>query len=160
MKKILQNLNSYQSEAVQIASIANSIRKEMFEHEKYKFSGQFPSNCQRDCIPYNLKLLISMIMYGPNLKSEGNINSQACLTASQIILFNTKKVLATDQTKNRHSLDREPPLSVYLGLNIHSTVRSKKLIDQLNELCIGISFFNWRIVVWLLPCASNFRLRT
>ena len=29
---------------------------------------------------------------------------------------------------------------MYLGLNIHSQVRSKTIIDQLNELCISISY--------------------
>ena len=66
------------------------------------------------------------------------MNSQACLTAAQIILFNTKK--DQPKAKSRHSLDREPPLPVYLGLNVHSLTRSKKLIDQLHDLHIGISY--------------------
>ncbi len=59
-------------------------------------------------------------------------------TAAQIILFNTKK----DQPKSRsrHSLDREPPLPVCLGLNVHALTRSKKLIDQIYDLRIGISY--------------------
>ena len=77
--------------ALHFASIAKGIRKDIFEHEKLTFSGHFPPNCQSNCIPYNLKLLISMIMFGPTLLSEGSINSQACLTIAQLILFNVKK---------------------------------------------------------------------
>ena len=94
---------------MQIAAITAGIRKEIFGCEKFKFSGHFPPSSERDCIPYNLKLLISMILYGPTLKSKENIKSQACLTVAQIIL---------------HSL----------------AGGSKKLIDQLNELCISISY--------------------
>ena len=61
-----------------------------------------------------------MILNGPNLKSEeNNIDSQSCLTVSQIILHNAKKKHTTsEKMKTRHSLDREPPLPVYIGLNI------------------------------------------
>ena len=96
MKQMLQNKDLYKSEASQIANVAKSIREAIFKHDS---SGAFPSNCQKDCLPYNLKLLISMILYGPTLKSEENVNSQACLTAAQIILFNTKKVPTKDQQK-------------------------------------------------------------
>ena len=65
---------------------------------------EYSPSSERDCIPYNLKLLISMILYGPTLKSKENINSQACLTVAQIILFNTKK-------KNRSSSNQEPTQS-------------------------------------------------
>ena len=135
---MLQSMDSCKSEALQIANITKSIRDAIFKQDGYHFSGAFPPHCQQDCIPYNLKLLISMILYGPSLKSEETVNSQACLTAAQIILFNTKK--DQPKAKSRHSLDREPPLPVYLGLNVHSLTRSKKLIDQLHDLHIGISY--------------------
>lgn len=137
---MLQNMESCKSEALQIANVAKSIHEAIFKQEGYNFSGIFPSQCQQDCVPYNLKLLISMILYGPSLKSEEDVNSQACLTASQVILFNVKKSSGKNQLKHRHSLDREPPLPIYLGLNVHSLVKSKKLVDQLHDLCISISY--------------------
>ena len=87
MKRMLlsTSADSYQSETLQIAGIAAGIRKEIFGCEKFKFSGHFPPS-ELDCIPYNLKLLISMILYGPTIKSKENTNSQACLTVAQIIL--------------------------------------------------------------------------
>jgi len=53
---------------------------------------KFPKHCQEDSMSYNLKLLVSMIFNEPSLKSKQNIiNSQVCLTISQIILCNDKK---------------------------------------------------------------------
>ena len=151
-------VDTYQSEALQIANIAKVIRKDIFEQDKFKFSGHFPSDCQSECIPYNLKLLISMIIFGPTLCNEEcvNIDSQACLTISQLIVFNAKKKSPSDNKSSRHCLDREPPLPIYLGLNIHSQARSKKMIDQLNGLCMTV-LFSWRRI-WLFPCANASRL--
>ena len=143
MQEILLSTSQCKSEVVQLASVAKCIRNEMFQAEsKFKFEGHFPSNCQKDSIPYSLKLLVSMILNGPSLKNEEiNIDSQNCLTISQLILFNAKKKDSSFRKKGtRHSLDREPPLPVYISLNIHSLVRSKKIIDQLNSLGITISY--------------------
>ncbi len=59
----------------------------------------------------------------------------------QIILHNTqKKHNASEKRSTRHSPDREPPLPVYIGLNIHSLIRSKQLIEKLDSLGISISY--------------------
>ncbi len=42
--------------------------------------------------------------------------------------------------KTRHTLAREPPLPIYIGLNIHQLTRSKKLIEQLYRMGICISY--------------------
>ena len=42
--------------------------------------------------------------------------------------------------KPRHSLQREPPIPVYIGLNVHQVTRSKKLIQQFHQLGISISY--------------------
>ena len=85
--------------------------------------------------------LVSMILYGPSVDC---IDTQSCLTISQLILFNFKKKqrMAETMTSTRHSLDREPPLPIYIGLNIHSLslVCSKKLIEQLSNLGISITY--------------------
>ena len=83
-----------------------------------------------------------MILNGPSLKNEENsIESQSCLTVSQLILYNTNKKSSTSEKKGtRHSHDREPPIPIYIGLNIHSLFRSRKLIEQFYSLGIGISY--------------------
>ena len=60
MKAMSQNIDSYESEALKFASIAKGIRKNIFEHEAFQFSGHFPPSCQSNCIPYKLNLLVAM----------------------------------------------------------------------------------------------------
>ena len=42
--------------------------------------------------------------------------------------------------KSRHTLEREPPLPIYIGMNVHALTRSKKLIQQLYHIGISISY--------------------
>ena len=75
------------------------------------------------------------------MKNQEKQESQACLTIGQAIVFNAKKRSTADpEAKPRHSLEREPPLPVYLGLNIYGLTRSKHLINQLHQLGICISY--------------------
>ena len=57
-------LSDYKSEALQISRIARDICRKYFEHEYFKFLGSFPQNCQIISVPYNLKLLIAIILGG------------------------------------------------------------------------------------------------
>ena len=41
---------------------------------------------------------------------------------------------------NRHHKDRETPLPLYIGLNIHTQTRSKKILNSLHKLGISISY--------------------
>ena len=75
-----------------------------------------------------------------NLKDQDKCESQACLTVSQVILFNIKKKCSDSTVKTRHTLHREPPLPIYVGLNIHHMTRSKKLIQQLYQMGICVSY--------------------
>ena len=43
-------------------------------------------------------------------------------------------------SSTRHSTTREPPLPLHFSLNVHSFIRSKKLIEQLHHLGISISY--------------------
>lgn len=76
---------------------------------------------------------------GPNLKDQDSTDSQACLTLSQLILFNCKKG-GSSISKSRHSLDLEPPLPLYIGINIHIQTRSKKLVTQLYQFGLSVSY--------------------
>ena len=82
-----------------------------------------------------------MILNGLSLKDQGKRESQACLTIGQGILYNTKKgTSGTDVKKSRHTLEREPPLPIYIGMNVHTLTRSMKLIQQLYHIGISISY--------------------
>ncbi|KAG1678099.1 hypothetical protein GQR58_013587 [Nymphon striatum] len=66
--------------------------------------------------------------------------SQECLSLGQLFVYNAKKLKINASIPKRHSSTREPPLPVYLGLNIHSQTRSKKLIDQLSQLGFSVKY--------------------
>jgi len=94
----------------------------------------FPlAKCQENSV------LISMLLGGPNLQHKGEHESQACLTISQLICFNTKSKKSCAES-NRHSKDREMPLPLYIGLNLHTQTRSKSLVNNLHKLGISIGY--------------------
>ena len=79
-----------------------------------------------------------MLLNGTDVKDQTPEDSQATLTVAQLILFNLKKHKSS--FKVRHSLDRDPPLPFYLGMKIHTEIRSKSLIKQLYNLGLSASY--------------------
>ena len=126
MQQILKHVlnTDYESDAMILAKAARIIRKDIFNFHGFHFSGSFPPGCQQESVPINLKYLSSMLLNGPNLKDQDSTDSQACLTLSQMILFNCKKG-GSSTSKSRHSLGLEPPLPLYLGINVHTQTRSE-----------------------------------
>ncbi len=131
----------FSEDAITLAKAATIIRTDIFNHSSFKFTGSFPPHCQENSLPSSLKLLTSLIFNGPNLKDQDQCESQECLTVGQAIVYNTKKRGSASCTaKTRHSPDHEPPLPIYIGLNLHQVTRSKKLIQQLHHMGICISY--------------------
>ena len=131
----------FSEDAVILAKAAMIVRDDIFDHHCINFTGAFLPNCQEDSLPSSLKSLVLLILYGPNLKDQKKHETQACLTAAQVLLYNVKKRSPSrNDVKPRHTLQREPPIPIYIGLNVHQTTRSKKLIDQLYWLGISISY--------------------
>ena len=139
LRDALEN-RSFSEDALTLAKVAKIIREDIFNRDNVKFTGNFPQNCLEDSLPACLKLLISLIFNGTNLKDQDRHETQACLTVCQAIVFNTKKIASSSGVKTRHSSDHEPPLPIYIGVNIHQMARSKKLIQQLYHLGICISY--------------------
>ena len=83
-----------------------------------------------------------MILDGTS--SNSSVNSQACLSIAQLIVYNSSKKksknLASDCKNVRHTLSREHPLPLYVGLKIHSLTRGRKLVEQLHNLGITASY--------------------
>ena len=144
MRNIIQDAlkkRDFSEDALILARAASIIRKDIFNHEGILFNRYFPEKRQDTSLPSSLKTLISLILNGSNLKNQEKQESQACLTIGQAIVFNAKKRSTADpEAKPRHSLEREPPLPVYIGLNIHGLTRSKHLINQLHQLGICLSY--------------------
>ena len=147
-KKGMQNMlkealkkRDFSEDATILAKAAMIIRNDTFNHQCFKFNGCFSSQCQENSIPSSLKSLISLIYNGPNLKDQDKEESQACLFVGQLIVFNMKKSSSSPGgTKERHTLNCEPPLPIYIGLNMHQQTRYKKLIMQLYYMGISISY--------------------
>ena len=83
---MLQNTDLYKSEALDITNIAKRVREAIFKHDNFNFCGDFTLNCQKDC-QFEVVDFYSM----GHRSRVRKLDSQECLTAGQIILFNTKK---------------------------------------------------------------------
>ena len=81
-----QNASKYRSEALDIANIAKRVREAIFKHDNFNFCGDFTLNCQKDC----QSEVVDFYIMGHRSRVR-KLDSQECLTAGQIILFNTKK---------------------------------------------------------------------
>ena len=143
MKNMLREAlkkRDFSEDVAVLVKAAAIVRNDIFNHDHFKFSGSFPLKCQEDSLPLSLKSLVSLILNGPNLKDQDRHESQVCLTISQLLLYNVKKRPSKLDAKPRHTLQREPPIPVYIGLNIHQVTRSKKLIQQFYQMGISISY--------------------
>ena len=94
---------------------------------------------------YFLKLLIAMILGG--LSADTNTHSSASFI--QLQKKSTKN--ASDSKNNRHTPSREPPLSLYLSLKLHSVTWSKKLVQivygQISKNCLqSVLWMAWTII--------------
>ena len=129
---------NYEGDALLLAKVAKIVRKDIASFKGFSFDGKFSSGCQQQSVPSTLKTLVSMLLNGANLRDQDCADSQANLTISQTILFNFKKHASF--AKSRHSFDREPPLPLYIGMKIHTETRSKKIITQLYDLGLSVSY--------------------
>ena len=69
MKTIVQNAcfsSHCTSEASQLASVAKLLRSEISDMDNFTFDGNFPYDCQKDSVPYSLKLLIGRAKRAPH----------------------------------------------------------------------------------------------
>ena len=83
--------NSDDSNAVHLAKAAQIVRKDMLE-KKQNLDGTFTSSCQKDSVPTSLLALVTMMLEGPNIQDQTDletIESDIALTISQLLLFNT-----------------------------------------------------------------------
>ena len=55
-------------------------------------------------------------------------------------MFKAKKKRNVQNNNQRKNLAREPSIPIYLGLSIHIETRDKKLIEQLYQLGLTLSF--------------------
>ena len=132
------------------------LHRDILGQEGFQFDGHFRRGCQKESIPSRLLTFLSMVMQGPDINTNNDEN-QACLTIGQLLSFNTVVRRCSESNHSRHG-SREPPLPVYIGLDIHSKTRSKTTIQELSQLGVfhTIAFYNWRSG-WHLQCVNGMR---
>ena len=92
----------FSEDAVILAKAAVIVRDDIFDHHCINFTGAFLPNCQEDFLPSSLKSLILLILNG--LKDQEKHETQACLTAAQVLLYNVKKRSPSrNDVKPRHT---------------------------------------------------------
>ena len=65
--------------------------------------------------------------------SDNEHYKQALLSVSQLLEFNT--IIRSRKTSTSiYSVNREPPLQVYLAMMIHNKTRNLSLIEKLSQL--------------------------
>ena len=130
------------SDAVHLARAATIVRRDMFQM-KMEFNGSFHTKCQEQSVPPSLLALVTMVLNGPNIKSQSSSSSvfQPALSLSQLLLFNSsKRYKENDKDVVRHSQQRETPLPIYLGMMLHTKTRKRELVDTLFNLGLCISY--------------------
>jgi hypothetical protein len=95
-------------------------RNEMLT-SKFEFDGSFTAAA--NVVPRKLLTFGSMLLEEPGNFEAGN--NQAALTISQLIVYNAIRRWKLSSGDNsaalfRHSIDREMPLPMYVGLKLHS----------------------------------------
>ena len=110
-----------------MSRVVKSVRQDMVGHEGFELSGSFPTDCQEGSVQSSLKSLINMLLYGNNITDQNIVPSQASLAICQ-------------PNNLRHTKKREPPLPLYVGLNVHTLTRSKRTLTRLYELRISASY--------------------
>lgn len=84
------------------------------------------------------------ILNGPSIKSDIKIVPQAALSIAQLILNNCHVRRRKDSASSHHTLTKETPLPIYVGLESPAKTRKRQLADTLFDL--GISIFYDRVL--------------
>ena len=59
------------------------------------------TTCQEQSVPNSLQALVTMVLNGPNIKSRSSNVSQAALSLSQLLLYNSVKCYKENDTANK-----------------------------------------------------------
>ena len=121
--------NDSDSDAVHLAKAAIIVRRDMFAMKR-KFNGSFDTQGQEESVPISLKVLVNMVLNGPNIKSQSGSSSisQPALTITQPLFYNSSKRYKEDTDIVRHIQKQKTLLPIYLGVMIHTNTRKRKLL--------------------------------
>ncbi|CAH1160137.1 unnamed protein product [Phaedon cochleariae] len=127
-------------EANILSKAAAIVRKEI-KQSNVSFPYKFEEGSQQHAVPSSLMSIVSMILYGCNIKKRSCSNSQTqpALTISQLLLFNCKSERSNPNVMY-HQRIREPPIAVGLGLYIHTHTRQRQILDLMFTLGLCVSY--------------------
>ena len=142
-------LRNAHDDGICVARAAEIIRRDLFA-EFPNFEGHFDPEYVHSSVPKSLVCLIRMMLegcYSPSLavnsddddSSGENGSTSVANNIAQLIRFNSAKQKRSGG-KRRHTLDRETPLPIYIGLMVHSKTRKAGLVNKLSNLGVSISY--------------------
>lgn len=146
----LAETHDFDEEALLLAKTALIIRKDLLKKQK-QFDGSFDVKCQEQAVPPSLLALVNMILAGPSIQKSNSEesttgqskSSNAALAISQLLIFNAinrKREVTNNEAAIRHTVEREAPLPLYVGLVIHAETRKKKLVDKFYRMGLSVSY--------------------
>ena len=129
------------SDGIHLARAANIVRRDMLNMTT-AFSGSFDTLCQEESVPNAIIALVSMILNGPTIHEQSSHSSTAAptLTISQLLRFNScacRRLSTGSVQYTKHSHKRETPVSVYLGVMIHTKTRRRTQNSELRTIYLG-----------------------
>ena len=125
---------------------ADIVRNDLFA--KFPaFNDHFDSNYVHAPVPKSLLCLVRMLLEGPHFMKncpvdagcDNTDNGDVAVNVAQLIRYNSTEKMC-DGGERRHSLDRETPLPVYVGLLLHTKMRNDGLVNKLSCLGLCISY--------------------
>ena len=122
-----------------IRAVIQPIREDIFKRKNLFNCNLNSKNQDESLSPFPLALM-SMLIDG-KVNFEGKC-SQAVLTLSAMVTYNTRKLKKSTYALNHrhHKRERETPVTTHVDLKLYLTVRSKTIIDHLFHLKILTSY--------------------
>ena len=122
---------SQDADAVHLAKTAHIVRKHIFGSQ-VNFDGSWKPGCQNNSVPQQLLSLMRMVLEGPNIHAQAQIDassSQSALSLSQLIVFNSKSARSKPSSMY-HDTKRETPLPLYTGFDALCQNKEKRPYRQ------------------------------
>ena len=117
-------------EAICLARAAKIVRRDV--QIAINIYWHIGKDCQVKSVPHSLLALVSIIHNGPSIKSRGVDGlSQATLSVPQLLQYNSFVRQRPETTGVHHNKARETPLSIYIGLTIHTWTRKRDVIETM-----------------------------
>lgn len=113
------------SEAIILGKAAKILRRHMTDHE-FIFDGRFHESCVTDAVPPALLEFVCMIEHGADIKSQLRFGASKTDSAmAQLLQYNCYSRHREGASTYRHSVERETPFPVFLGMSVYAKTRKK-----------------------------------